>query len=79
MSDTQNNAPTGVEPGCTRCAFALPIRAQGEIVTRWQCRMAPPTIAAAIIQGNNIGSKLVFPVVTDADWCFQFAPRVASN
>ena len=70
---------TPIEPGCTRCAFAVPVVAQGEIVRRWQCRCAPPTPIPAVIQGNAIGSKLSFPVVTDADWCYQFTPRVQSN
>ena len=88
MSESTNSiAPPvmaeGVTPSCVVCAYSFKVVAQGEIQARYECRCAPPQVAPVYIQENRqqspIACKSVFPLVTEAMWCFQFAPRVPSS
>lgn len=79
MTDLKNNAAPGVAPGCTRCAYSVPVRLAGDIRTKYQCRVGPPMPIPALVKDGQIGCKTGRGFVTDEDWCFQFAPRGESN
>lgn len=71
--------PPSVMPSCTKCAFVFPRHKPGDIKTTFECRMAPPQVAAAQIRGSAIGSAVVFPEVNEGIFCFQFTPAVPPN
>lgn len=79
MQDQPTPPTAAVEPSCVRCAFAYKVTTANDIRGHYECRMAPPQVVAAIIKGNQIGSQVVFPVVTEDKFCFQFTPRNATS
>jgi hypothetical protein len=56
---------------CAACAFAEPGRGgRGR-----ECRRHAPTAVAAIIDGQRMTSRKVWPKVEDDDWCGDFEAR----